>query len=92
MTTKAPAEIKYFDENEAIKKLYSVIDELSDLIPVSNDRNRLSFNLDLYLRGEVINVLEAIIQASPRSSTVKYAELEKIIEKKFSEKGIVKNN
>lgn len=90
MTTKPPAEVNYFDSETAIKKLYSAIDELEDIIPVANDRNRLSFCLNMYLNNQTDTIFNAIIQAQPRSSTVKYAELEKLIEKKFVEKNISK--
>lgn len=92
MTTKTPAEVKYFDAEASIKKLYSSIDELENIVPVSNDRNRLSFCLNMYLNNETETVLNAIIQAQPRSSTVNYNELEKLVLKKFEEKGIVKTS
>jgi hypothetical protein len=91
MTTKPPADVNYFDSEILIKKLYAAIDELKETIPVPNDRNRLSFCLNMYLKNESDSVLNAIIQAQPCSSTVKYTELEKMIVKKFEEKGIVKN-
>lgn len=89
MTTKPPAEVKYFDENSLIKKLYNSIEELRDIIIVPNDRNRLSFCLNMYLNKEVNSILEAVIQANPRSSSIKYPELARIIEEKFKEKGIL---
>ncbi|MCX6166022.1 MAG: hypothetical protein NTU73_14370 [Ignavibacteriae bacterium] len=90
MTTKSPAEINYFDAETSIKKLYGAIDELEEIIPVPNDRNRLSFCLNMYMNNESDSILNAVIQAQPRSSTVNYPELEKIIIKKFEEKSITK--
>jgi hypothetical protein len=90
MTTKPPAEINYSDPEKQIKKIYDAIDELNSIIPVPNDRNRLSFCLNMYFSNETESILNAIIQAQPRSSTVGYAELETIVVKKFEEKGIVK--
>jgi hypothetical protein len=92
MTTKPPAEVKYFDVEASIKKLYSSIDELEDFLPVPNDRNRLSFCLNMYLNNETETIYNAIVQAQPRSSTVNYNELEKLVLKKFEEKGIVKTS
>jgi hypothetical protein len=89
MTTKPPAEVKYYDDNTLIKKLYNSIEELKDIIIVPNDRNRLSFCLNMYINKEVGSILEAVIQANPRSSSIKYPELAKIIEEKFREKGIL---
>lgn len=91
MTTKPPAEINYFDVETSIKKLYSAIDELEEIIPVPNDRNRLSFCLNMYFNNESDSILNSVIQAQPRSSTVDYSELEKIIVKKFEEKNITKD-
>jgi hypothetical protein len=88
MTSKTPAGVNYRDENDPLKKLYNAIDELNDIIPVPNERNRLSFCINLYLNKEVDNLMEAIVQASPRSSVVSWVELEKKILEKFKEKGI----
>lgn len=92
MTTKPPAEINYSDPENFVKKIYNAIEELADIIPVPNDRNRLSFCLNMYFNNESDSVLSSIIQAQPRSATVMYAELEKLIEAKFKEKGIVKKS
>ena len=91
MTTKSPAEIKYFDVEAEIKKLYTAIDELEEIIPVPNDRNRLSFCINMYLNNETDSVFNAIFQAQPRSSKVDYKELEKMVVKKLEEKGLTKN-
>jgi hypothetical protein len=91
MTTKPPAEVNVFDPDIAIKKLYNAIDELEDVITVPNDRNRLSFCLNLYLNNETDSVLNAIYQAQPRSTTVNYKELEEMVVKKLKEKEITKN-
>ena len=91
MTTKSPAEVKFFDIETEIKKLYTAIDELDEIIPVPNDRNRLSFCLNMYLNNETDSVFNAIFQAQPRSSKVDYKELEKLVIKKLEEKGLTKN-
>lgn len=91
MTTKPPAEVNLFDADADIKKLYSAIDELDEFIPVPNDRNRLSFCVNMYLNNETESVLNAIIQAQPRSTSLSFAELEKHVVKKLEEKGLSKN-
>jgi predicted transcriptional regulator YheO len=88
MTTKAPAEVNYFDADSQIKKLYAAIDELKETITVDNDRNRLSFCLNLYFQKEIESVYEAIVQAKPTSSKVDFKELERLVVNKLKEKGI----
>ncbi|TRZ51157.1 hypothetical protein D4R99_04780 [bacterium] len=89
MTTKPPAEVKPADENSLIKKIYTIIDEFKEFIPVDNDRNRLSFTLNLFFSKEIDSVENAIIQAQPRSSTLMYTELTKKITERFKEKGLL---
>lgn len=88
MTTKAPAEVNYFEEAARIKKLYSAIDELKETVPEDNDRNRLSFCLNLYLDKEISSVYDAIVQAKPNSSVVDFKVLGELVTKKLNEKGI----
>ena len=87
MTTKAPAEVNLADPESRIKKLYSAIDELKDTIPVDNDRNRLSFTLNMFLNNEINSIYDAIVQAKPASS-VDFKALEDLVTKKLKEKGI----
>ncbi len=88
MTTKQPAGVDFAGDDAPIKKLYSGIDELSDVIPVDNDRNRLSFCLNLYLNKEVASIHDAIQQAQPNSATVDIKVLEEMVSKKLKEKGL----
>ncbi|MCE1166065.1 MAG: hypothetical protein LWX07_11765 [Bacteroidetes bacterium] len=88
MTTKQPAGVNYASDDAPIKKLYAGIDELNDIIPVDNDRNRLSFCLNMYLKKEIGSVEEAIQQAQPKSSTVDFKALEELVTKKLKEKGL----
>lgn len=88
MTTKAPAEVNYVDSEVTIKKLYNAIDELKDIVTIDNERNRLSFCLNLYLTKEIATIYDAICQAKPKSSTLDFKALEEVVSKKFKEKGI----
>ena len=89
MTSKAPAGVNYRDENDPLKRLYNAVDELNDIIPLPNERNRLSFCINLFLNKEADTLMNAIEQASPRSCTVSWDELEKKLKAKFTEKGIL---
>lgn len=88
MTTKAPAEINYFDSETQIKKLYTAIDELKNIVTIDNERNRLSFCLNLFFTKEIASIYDAILQAKPKSSTVDFKKLEQLVIAKFKEKGI----
>jgi len=52
MSTSAPSPVKQFPENSIEKKVYNFVDTFAQYIPVPNDRNRLSFCLLKYLKGE----------------------------------------
>lgn len=90
MTTKSPAEIKYLSEDEPLKKIYNLTEELSEIIVFPNDRYRLAYSLNQYFENNIGTVLEAIDQAKPQTGSTNYIELEKIIKSKFEEKGLTK--
>lgn len=90
MTTKPPAGINYESDDSRIKKIYTAVDELKDVIPVDNERYRLSFCLNMYFNNEITDFLDAIDQANPVSSKLDYPELQKRLEKILNEKGIKK--
>jgi len=52
MTTLPAAGVNPFPENSIEKRIYTYIDSLEKYIPIPNDRNRLSFCLVKYLKGE----------------------------------------
>jgi len=91
MTTKPPAGVNYASDDELVKKIYSAIDELKNIIPIDNERYRLSFCLNMYYENKITDLLDAIDQANPQSSKLDYPELLKKIEQLFAEKGIKKN-
>jgi len=90
MTTKPPSGINYAGEENFDKRIYSAVDELIDIIPVNNDRYRLSFCLTMYFKNEIENLLDAIDQANPSSSKIGYVELEKKLNTIFEERHIKK--
>ncbi len=52
MTTLPPPNTKQFPDNSLEKKVYSITENLSEFLPVANDRNRLGYNLFKYMIGE----------------------------------------
>jgi hypothetical protein len=91
MTSKPPSGVNYAGDDELIKKIYSAIDELKDIIPVDNERYRLGFCMNMYFENQITDFLDAIDQANPESSKLDYPELQKKLEQVFAEKGIKKN-
>ncbi|HMN48895.1 MAG TPA: hypothetical protein PKD67_07170 [Ignavibacteriaceae bacterium] len=52
MTTLPPPKVKKAPEDSLESKVYSMIENYKEYIPITNDRNRLAFCLVKYLSGE----------------------------------------
>lgn len=52
MTSLPPSPVKKFPENSVEKQVYNLIESYAQYIPITNDRNRMSFCLVKYLLGE----------------------------------------
>ncbi len=52
MTTLPPPKVKKAPADSVESKVYSMIENYKEYIPIVNDRNRLSFCLVKYLNGE----------------------------------------
>jgi hypothetical protein len=52
MSTLPPPATKKFPEDSLESKVYSIVENLREYIPVMNDRNRLGFGLYKYMKGE----------------------------------------
>ena len=52
MSTKAPSPVKIFPDSSIEKQVYSLVDSLSEFIPVENDRYRLGYGLFKYISGD----------------------------------------
>ena len=52
MTTLPPPATKSFPEDSLESKVYAVVENYKENIPIPNDRNRLGYNLYKYMRGE----------------------------------------
>ena len=52
MSTLPPPKTKKFPEDSLEKRVYQIVEGLSEYVPIMNDRNRLGFNLYKYMQGE----------------------------------------
>ncbi len=52
MTTLPPPSTKNFPEDSIEKKVYNIVESLSEYLPILNDRNRLGFSLYKFIKGE----------------------------------------
>ncbi len=52
MSTLQPPATKKYPEDSLEKKVYAIVEDLVDYLPVANDRNRVGFNLYKYMKGE----------------------------------------
>ncbi len=52
MTSLSAPKTNNFDDNSIEKKVYNIVDALTEFIPIANDRNRLGFSLYKYMSGE----------------------------------------
>ena len=84
MTTKPPASVKEADPNSPLKRIYTMVEDFKDIIPVTNERYRLAFCLNKYFNGEAGSIKEALISAKPESCTIDMHELEKMVTEKYN--------
>jgi len=52
MSTLPPPSTKKFPEDSLEARVYKIVEDLKEYLPVLNDRNRLGFSLYLYMKGE----------------------------------------
>ena len=90
MTTKPPASVKEADPNSPLKKIYTMVEDFKEIIPVTNERYRLAFCLNKYYSGEANSIREIIVSANPESCTVDYHELEKLVTEKYNKLNLTK--
>jgi len=91
MTTKPPASVKEADPNSPLKKIYTMVEDFKDIIPVTNERYRLAFCLNKYLNGEADSIKEALISAKPESCTIDIHELERMVTEKYIKLNLTKD-
>ena len=88
MTTKAPASVKKADENEPVKKIYDMVEEFKEVIPVTNERYRLAFNINKFLNGESASLKEALTNAHTESLTISRNEFLEKLAAKYEQLGL----
>lgn len=52
MSTQPPPSVKQFPEDSLEKKVYSIVDNYKQYVPIANDRNRLAYTLFKFVNGE----------------------------------------
>jgi hypothetical protein len=52
MSTLPPPAVDKFADSTMEKKVYNIVEEMKEYLPIANDRNRLAFSLYKYLKGE----------------------------------------
>ena len=52
MSPSTPPGVKKFPEDSIEKRVYKIVEDFSEFLPVVNDRNRLGFSLYKYVIGE----------------------------------------
>jgi len=88
MTTKAPASVKEANSDEPVKRIYSMVEEFKDVIPVTNERYRLAFNLHKFYSKEAASLKEALTNANPESCIIERKELLKQVTEKYEKLGL----
>jgi hypothetical protein len=88
MTTKPPASVKEANPDEPLKKIYDMVEEFKEVIPVTNERYRLAFNINKFYNGESASLAEALSNAKPESCTIDSKELLKQLTEKFEKLGL----
>ena len=88
MTTKAPASVKEANPDEPIKKIYVMVEEFKDVIPVTNERYRLAYNVNKFYSRESASLAEALSNANPESCTIERKELLKQLTEKYEKLGL----
>ncbi len=84
MSTLPPPKVKLFSEDSMEKKVYSLVDSLEQYIPIMNDRNRLSFALLNYLKGQGDEPLITVRNNKLTLKGINKVDLAKLIEEKLS--------
>ncbi len=84
MTTKTPPSVKNANPDEPVKKIYEMVEEFKDVVPVTNERYRLAFCINKFYNGETSSLKEALVSANPESCTIKRDELLKQLTEKYN--------
>ena len=85
MSTLPPPGTKLFPDSSLEKKVYGVVESVSEYIPFANDRNRLGFGLYKFMNGEGDSPLILLNSAKIRIKGISVEELAKKIESAIQE-------
>ena len=91
MTTKTPASVKGANPDEPIKKIYIMVEEFKDVIPIMNERYRLAYCMNQFFEGETNSIKDALTSANPESCTIEREELLKQLTDKYNKLGLNSN-
>ena len=84
MGTLPPPATEQFSNDKLEKKVYNIVDHLSDYLPIPNDRNRLGFGLFKMMKGEGDNPAELVLNLKLTLKGISQEELVKKIEAEIS--------
>jgi hypothetical protein len=91
MTTKTPASVKEASPDEPVKKIYNMVEEFKDVIPITNERYRLAYCVNKFFNRETNSLKEALTSANPESCTIERNELLKQLTEKYNKLGLKHN-
>jgi hypothetical protein len=84
MTTLPPPRVKEFPAESVEKKVYNVVENFAQYIPLPNDRNRLGYCLYKYLKGEGDEPKIALKSAKINIEGIKTNDLAKRLDEELS--------
>ncbi len=80
MSTLPPPDVHKLPEDVLEKKVYKIVEDLTEYLPIINDRNRLGFMLYKYVKGEGDTPETIVKTAKVRIEGISVEELAKKIE------------
>ncbi len=80
MATLPPPDVHKSPEDIVEKKVYKIVEDLTEYLPIINDRNRLGFMLYKYVKGEGDNPETIVKTAKVLVEGISIEELAKKIE------------
>lgn len=84
MTTLPPPKTMEFPQETIEKKVYNLVENLKEFIPVTNDRYRLAFSLLKYLKGEGDEPLISVKSNKLKLTGITESDLAKKIEEELN--------
>jgi hypothetical protein len=88
MTTLPPPKVKEFFSDTLEKKVYNLVENFKDFIPITNERYRLAFSLLKYLNGEGDEPLISVKTNKLKLTGITESELANKLEQELNKIGI----